>query len=301
MDIRALEVFLHAAETLNFSRTAEQMHLSVSAVSRTIQRLEADLGQAVLSRDRRGMELTAAGRAFSSYARDALSRWQQIQREVSDERELAGEISLFGSVTASYRVLAPILGSFRETHPRVDLMLQTGDQAEGIQRVLAGENDLSVSGRPPVLPERLAFLALLESPLRIIVPASDCSVRRQVIGLSTTEPADWRAIPLVMPERGVTRGLLEDWLAARQLSPRIYAQVAGHEAIVSMVALGLGVGIAPQLVIEASGMREQVDFLPLDAPLPPLSVGLCCLRNRLESPLLAAFWAAARQAYATGV
>ena len=70
---------------------------------------------------------------------------------------------------------------------------------------------------------------------------------------------------------------------------------------IGLVALGLGVGIAPQLVIEASGMREQVDFLPLDEPLPPLSVGLCCLRNRLESPLLAAFWGAARQAYASGV
>ena len=137
--------------------------------------------------------------------------------------------------------------------------------------------------------------------MRIIVPAADCIVRRQVLGLSTIDTAAWREIPFVMPERGVTRGLLEDWLAARKLSPRIYAQVAGHEAIVSMVALGLGVGIAPQLVIEASGMREQVDFLPLDEPLPPLAVGLCCLRNRLASPLLAAFWEAARQAYATGV
>ena len=301
MDSRSLEIFLHAAETLNFSRSAEELHLSVSAVSRTVQRLEADVGQALLARDRRSMELTAAGRAFVAYARDALSRWQQIRREVSNERELAGEISLFGSVTASYRVLAPILGTFRETHPRVDLMLQTGDQAEAVQRVLSGENDLSVSGRPPVLPERLAFLPLLESPLRIIAPAADGIVRRQVLGLSANDAAAWREIPFVMPERGVTRALLEDWLAARQLSPRIYAQVAGHEAIVSMVALGLGVGIAPQLVIEASGMREQVDFLPLDEPLTPLSVGLCCLRNRLESPLLSAFWAAARQAYAIGV
>ncbi len=212
MDNRALEIFLHAADTLNFSRTAEQLHLSVSAVSRTVQRLENELGQPLLARDRRSMELTAAGRAFVGYARDALSRWQQVQRQVSDERELAGEISLFGSVTASYRVLAPILGSFRETHPRVDLMLQTGDQAEGIQRVLAGENDLSVSGRPPTLPERLAFLPLLESPLRIIVPASDCIVRRQVLELSASDAGSWTSIPFVMPERGVTRGLLEVYM-----------------------------------------------------------------------------------------
>jgi len=301
MDVRALEVFLHASETLNFSRTAEQLHLSVSAVSRTVQRLESDLGHELLTRDRRSMELTTAGRTFARYARDAVSRWQQVRREVSDESELTGELSLFGSVTASYRVLAPILDRFRQSHPRVDLMLQTGDQAEGVQRVLAGENDLSVSGRPPVLPERLAFLPLTESPLRIIVPAGDCAVRQHVMSLASLEDEGWRTTPFVIPERGVTRGLLEDWFASHHLQPRVTAQVAGHEAIVSMVALGLGVGIAPLLVIEASGMREQVDFLPLDAPLPPLSVGLCCLRNRLGTPLLSAFWEAARQAYAGGV
>ena len=301
MDLRSLEIFLHASETLNFSRTAEQLHLSVSAVSRTVQRLESELGHDLLTRDRRSMELTAAGRTFVQYARDTVARWHQVRREVSDESVLVGELSLFGSVTASYRILAPILETFRQDHPRVDLMLQTGDQAEGVQRVLAGENDLSVSGRPPVLPERLAFLPLTESPLRIIVPAADCSVRQQVLGLASLEDEGWNAMPFVIPERGVTRGLLEDWFDAHGIEPRIYAQVAGHEAIVSMVALGLGVGIAPQLVIDASGMRQQVDVLPLDAPLPPLSVGLCCLRSRLDTPLLAAFWEAARQAYAGGV
>ena len=61
MDIRALEVFLHAADSLNFSRTAEQLHLSVSAVSRTVQRLEADLGQPLLARDRRSGKSLMSG------------------------------------------------------------------------------------------------------------------------------------------------------------------------------------------------------------------------------------------------
>ena len=66
-----------------------------------------------------------------------------------------------------------------------------------------------------------------------------------------------------MPERGVTKDMLDTWFSERGIRPRIYAQVAGHEAIVAMVSLGLGIGIAPQLVIEASGMAGSVSSIPL--------------------------------------
>ena len=301
MDVRTLEVFLSTADTLNFSRTAEQLHMSVSAVSRNIQKLEEELGQVLFHRDRRHMELSPAGSALVDYARDAVARWRQLRRDMAGQASLSGEISVFGSVTASYRVLAPILESFRVSYPGVDLMLKTGDQAEGVQRVLDGDTDVSVSARPFGLPERLAFLPLMESPLRIIIPASDCQVRQQVLGIVPGDKTAWRHVPIIVPERGVSRSSLQTWLKQRQLQPRVYAQVAGHEAIVSMVALGLGVGIAPELVIEASGMGNRGDSLPLDAPLPPLSVGLCALQGRLDSPVMAAFWQSARQAYQSTV
>ena len=69
MDTRALTVFLAVAESLNFSRSAEQLHMSVSAVSRTVSRLEDDIGQPLLERDRRSIRLTPAGRDFQAYAR----------------------------------------------------------------------------------------------------------------------------------------------------------------------------------------------------------------------------------------
>ncbi len=62
MDIRSLTVFLSVADTLSFSRSAEQLHMSVSAVSRTVARLEDELGKPLLERDRRRVSLTPAGR-----------------------------------------------------------------------------------------------------------------------------------------------------------------------------------------------------------------------------------------------
>ena len=298
METRSLQVFLSVAETLNFSRSGAALHMSVSAVSRTVQRLEDELGQRLLERDKRSVRLTREGRAFREYARQAVAEWQQVKRQLGRDQELAGEVSLYCSVTASYRVLSPVLEAFRVTHPAVEIMLHTGDQADGVGRILDGQDDVAVSGRPQQLPDRLAFLPLRESPMRFCMPAADCAVRQQVLAGDPRSVAfDWSDVPFIIPERGVTHDMLEDWFREMGIRPRIYAQVAGHEAIVAMVALGLGVGIAPELVVTASGMTERVDYIDVAAPLPALTIGLCSLHQRLSSPLVKSLWDVAEQTY----
>tara|TARA_R110002110_G_scaffold415765_1_gene655126 strand:- start:1133 stop:2041 length:909 start_codon:yes stop_codon:yes gene_type:complete len=302
MDTRSLAVFLSVADTLSFSRSSELLHMSVSAVSRTIARLESELGQEVLERDRRSVRLTSAGRDFREYARQTLAQWQQLQRKLGTVEELAGEVRLFCSVTASYSVLAPILAAFRSAHNAVDILMHTGDQADGINRVLAGLDDVAVSGRPSQLPRRLEFLPLLNSPLCFYRPAADCAVRDLVVTADQAANGfDWESVPFIVPERGVTKELLDGWFREQGIRPRIYAQVAGHEAIVAMVSLGLGVGIAPQLVVQSSGMLDSVCEMPVAQQLPPLSIGLCSLGQRLTSPVLKSFWDVAGQTYTDGV
>lgn len=66
-------------------------------------------------------------------------------------------------------------------------------------------------------------------------------------------------------------------------------QIAGHEAIVSMVALGCGVGIAPDVVINNSPVREKVQRLSF-SPIKPFKLGVCCKRSQLDDPLVRALW-----------
>jgi LysR family positive regulator for ilvC len=143
------------------------------------------------------------------------------------------------------------------------------------------------------LPARLEFLPLLQSPLQFCAPTADCAVRDRVCG----GIIDWDEVPFIVPERGITKDMLDNWCRDRGIRPRIYAQVAGHEAIVAMVSLGLGIGIAPQLVIESSGMAGGVSAIPVDDGLPPLAVGLCSLGQRLASPLVKSLWDVAGQTY----
>jgi LysR family positive regulator for ilvC len=129
---------------------------------------------------------------------------------------------------------------------------------------------------------------------------ADCAVRDQVLVEGRLRQGlDWSSVPLIVPERGVTKDQLDAWLAARGVRPRIYAQVAGHEAIVAMVGLGLGVGIAPQIVVDSGGLAGKVSQVDMADGLPPLEIGLCSLRQRLASPLLRSLWEVASSTYAT--
>jgi LysR family positive regulator for ilvC len=295
MDIRSLQLFLTLADNLSFSRTAEQLHMSLSAVSRTLQRLEAESGQRLFERDRRSVRLTAAGERFRRYAESAVIEWQQLRAELHvDPADLRGQVSIYCSVTASYSVLSPILTPFRSAHPGIEIMLHTGDQADAVSRIHEGLEDLAVAARPDDLAQKLGFLTLMQSPLHFIAPAFDCGVSQQLRDDPAAALAD---VPFVMAERGLSRQRVDAWFRARGQRPRIYAQVAGHEAIAAMVGLGLGVGVVPQLVLDNFTHRDQLRVLDMDPPLGPFPVGICALQQRLENPLVGAFWEVARRSY----
>lgn len=298
MDIRSLELFLSLADTLSFSRTAEQMHLSPSAVSRSLQRMEAESGQRLVERDRRSVRLTSAGQRFRVYAEQAVHDWQQLSADLQlDPGDLRGQVSIYCSVTASYSVLSPLLAPFRSAHPQIEIMLHTGDQADAVGRIHAGGEDLAVAACPDDLPRKLVFLTLMDSPLRLIAPGFDCGVSEQLGNAPASRFAD---IPFIVAERGLSKQRVDAWFRARGERPRIYAQVAGHEAIAAMVGLGLGIGVVPQLVLDNFTHREQLRVIEVDEPLGPFPVGLCALRQRLENPLVAAFWETARRSYEYG-
>ena len=107
---------MQPAQTLHFGRTATLCNLSPSATSRLIQRLEETVGQVLVERDNRHVNLTPAGRHFLEYARRAVDYWQQMRGDLNTHKtQLSGEISVFGSVTASYSMLTQILPSMRES------------------------------------------------------------------------------------------------------------------------------------------------------------------------------------------
>ena len=289
MDLRILKQYVNLAESLHFGRASEASHVSPSALSRGIQRLEAELGVSLFDRNNRSVAMTHAGRLFLDYARSALAEWDSVRNTLMEAAgELRGEVSLYCSVTASYSFLFEILAAVRRHHPRIEIKLHTGDPEEAIGRVLSGQDDIAIGARPGTMPASLAFRRIADSPLVFISAREDL----QAAG-GAARPFDrdfWSRQPMILSERGLARRRVDEWFRTLGLPPVIYAQVAGYEAIVSMVSLGFGIGVVPLIVLDNSPLSDTVRVLEVEPGLEPYEVGLFTLRKRLASPLISAFW-----------
>ena len=287
MDFRVLQQFLALADNLHFGRAAERSHVSASALTRSIQRLETEVGAELFERDNRSVALTEAGRTFLDYARDALRDWAAIRhRLMAEAGVLRGEVRLYCSVTASYSFLFDILARVRQQHPQIEIKLHTGDPEDAIGRVQTGREDIAIAARPDHLPASLAFRLIEVSPLEFIVARSH--------ELDRDDPPtkdEWRACPMILSERGLARDRADRWFRRLGVQPTIYAQVAGNEAIVSMVSLGFGVGVVPRIVLDASPLRDTVRVLEMEPALAPYEVGLVTQERSLANPLVRAVWA----------
>ena len=122
-----------------------------------------------------------------------------------------------------------------------------------------------------------------------IAPALPCPVRNQV----SVEKPDWSTVPFIMADQGPVRRRIELWFRRQKISnPLIYATVSGHEAMVSMVALGCGVALLPEVVLENSPepVRNRVMILDRSDEKTPFELGVCAQKKRLHEPLIDAFW-----------
>jgi LysR family positive regulator for ilvC len=284
MDTHKLTLFVALASSGHFGRAATACHVSPSTMSRNLKQLEDELGTRLMERDNRSVALTADGKRFLLFARETLQQWETFQESlVAGATQLRGQLSLYCSVTASYSFLYDILTQFRTRHPSINIKLHTGDPAQAITRITNGLEDVAIATRPERLPAGLDFKPIAHSPLVFIGPVDDSRL--------ADASQRWQYLPMIISEGGLARERFDAWCRRESLSPNIYAEVQGNEAIVSMVSLGFGIGLVPQIVLDNSPLQQQVKQLPNQPDMGPFETGICVLKKRLKSPIVAALWA----------
>lgn len=287
MDIRSAQLFQHLASSLNFSKTSEQLYVSPPTLTRVIQRLEQELGVELFYRDKRSVRLTAAGQRFQQFVRRWLDEWHQLQVDLQlASAELTGEIRLFCTVTASYSHLPAILDRFRLMCPKAEIKLTTGDAASAIEKVRLDEADIALAAHPSSLPANLAFRSIASLPVMLIAPAMPCKVN----DLLQQHPISWQQVPMIMPEHGPARSRFDRWLQDLDILPHVVAKVDGHEAMVSMVALGTGIALVAEAVVSQSPVKDRIRVVDLPYRFEPFDLGVCMLAKREQEPLIKAFW-----------
>lgn len=284
MNHHEIKNFLTAAEVLHFGRASDICHLSPSALTRSIQRLEHELGQELFIRDNRRVQLTVAGETFREYASKALRDWDKVCEDLRDDGAVQGAVSLFASVTAVHSVLPDLLESYRAAFPKVRLSLQTGAAEDSIERLIAGDIDIAVAALPDRQMDRIDFLPLLTTNLVFVGP------KKEVPNLRYSEPSDLRKLPLVLARSGVSRSRVNQCLRELGAHTARISEVSGNEGILAMVRLGCGIGVVPELVLERSPFADELVVLEDTPVLAPYVVGLCSTPKSLQRASVAALW-----------
>lgn len=286
MNLHEIENFLTLAEHLHFAKASQRCNLSPSALTRSIQRIEESTGQVLFDRDNRSVQLTPAGETFRLYAINALRDWQQLQENLrDDERSISGTVSIYASVTAAYSLLPDLLETYRTRYPEVQLELRTGSAEHAIQQILDGDIDIAVAALPDKPHSNLEFKPLTQTNL-VFVSSAKSPQNKQLIA----QGLDLSIAPLVLPQTGPSRRRLNEYLKVKNITPNISTEVSGNEGILAMVRLGCGIGIVPELVLERSPFRDDLQKIN-DAPeLEPYVVGLCTTQQHLKKPSISALW-----------
>ncbi|MCQ8877328.1 HTH-type transcriptional activator IlvY [Pseudoalteromonas shioyasakiensis] len=290
MDHKRLDYFLVLAKTLHFSRASELCHISAPTLSRNIKQLEEEVGVALFSRDNRSVKLTREGESFIDYANATLANWHRFRANVQDpEQTIYGKVSIYCSVTASYSFLHQILEQLRLQHQHIEIKLNTGDPALAINRVLDSHEAMAIAAKPDKLPAQIAFASIGYSSLVFIAPRNPSAITEKLA--SYNGAVNWSELEFIVPEQGFTRQRLEHWWRKNNINAKIYAQVAGHEAMVSMVSLGLGIAMVPKIVLDNSPLKDRVQIINDKREAPAgFEIGLAVLRKELADPALTALW-----------
>lgn len=280
-----LRLFDHLAHTCHFGRTAAECHVSPSTLSRTIARLETESGAHLFDRDHRSVALTPEGVRFRGLVAEVLSAWDRYAAGAhEDATNVVGTVALFCTVTASQTIVPEMLARFRATYPGVHLALETGYAADALARLDDGSVDLTVAAIPARVPRHLLAHVITTTPLVFVAPSDTSNP------LSPTPDAGWSHVPFVLPAAGLARTLIDRWFRRHRIRPLVTAEATGHEAVLSLVSLGCGVGVVPELVALQGPLASGLRVLRVDIDLPAFDIAACTTPDRLTNGAVAALW-----------
>jgi len=289
MELRHLRYFLGVAETLNFSRAAEKLHVAQPSLSKQIRDLEHQVGAALFVRDRQRVELTAAGRVFREQARLVLEQAARaVQLAQRADRGEIGRLAVGFVGSVSYSFLPWVLRAFRERFPGVELDLRELDLPDQIASLRDGRIDAGFL-RLPVQDENVAFEVIFREPFVLALPADHPLAGRQAVPLE--QLADEAFI--LFPDRGGSgfRRQIVELCQRGGFLPHVVQEAAPMQNVIGLVGAGIGIAIVPESVQKIR--VPEVEYRPFDRPLPQAEIALAW-RKGDRNPVVGAFFEVAR-------
>lgn len=284
IDFDGIQAFVMIAELGGFSKAAEQLHITQTALTRRIQKLESYLGLKLLDRTTRYVALTQVGRDFLPQAMGFVSEMTRAIEGLKDmSKHSLGSFTLACVPTMAAHILPELIRKYADICPHNRIRLLDARSYEVRSAVLNGKAELGISIQGEKNPE-LVEMPLFDDRLMFFCRDTHPFASRASVGWSDMSRADI----IVVSNMTATRVVMDYQLAKRGIRLSGAYEVQHHATAISLVAAGVGCAILPASTLE-EGDRLGVCRIPLIGPVVKRKVILSQRKNSTLSPAANAF------------
>ncbi|HSW19846.1 MAG TPA: LysR substrate-binding domain-containing protein [Ramlibacter sp.] len=292
MELRHVRYFEAVAETLNFTRAAERLHVTQSTVSHQIKQMEDELGVALFDRVGKKVRITEAGETLRSYMGPALAQIDRGLHALRPGEALTSHLRLGTTPSFNTRMIPLCVSTFLSQHPGHEVTVEELSASAIASGVIGDTLDLAVSYAPANKRE-LWFEPLYNEELRLVVAASHPLARRRRVRM--VELHHLRMV--LLPESFATRKLLDDCFEAAGATPLVVAQMNSIGPMIELIRQTDLAGIIAETAVHAT---DEVRVIALEDPTPRRTPGLMWRRGVRRSPAVRQFAEIIRRAVARG-
>lgn len=259
LTLRQIEVFIAVVKHLNYTRAAEELHLSQPAVSMQIRQLEENIGLPLFEQLGKQMFLTDAGREMHTYGRRVKDLMDEADKVFQAIKGLGrGELSISVATTASH-FATRLLAAFSRQHEGITISLDITNRETLRRQLDNNERDLVIMGQPPEGLE-VEATAFMDNPLVMIAPANHPLAGRKKIPLAHFSQENF-----VVRELGSgTRSAIERFFDQQGVAFNTGIEMTSNEAIKQAVEAGLGLGIVSIHTLELELETKRLVVLDIE-------------------------------------
>lgn len=279
-DLGDLRGFLAVADLGSFRAASEALHLSQSALSRRVDKLEQALGVQLFERTTRKVELTTIGRGFVPRARNVLNELENALIGFHDlSHRLSGEVTIACVPSAVAYFLPEVIRQYHQQYPGIRIRVIDESSLAILSAVARGDADFGLT-YIGTQDSDVTFLPLLEERFIVALRVGHPLAERMTLTWEDLAGFDY----ISLAQGSGNRFLIDQALASHAVRPRWFCEVKHVPALVSLVEAGLGIGVVPKLAMPPEGHPTLITR-PLANPSISRTIGLIQRRGRILSPV----------------
>ncbi|MCF6410293.1 LysR family transcriptional regulator [Pseudalkalibacillus salsuginis] len=274
MELLQLKYFQTVARLEHLTKAAQELHIAQPALSKTISRLEKDLGVPLFDRQKRQIQLNTFGHIFLKQVDIALSALEEGRRQIADQAELErGRVVI---ASTNHQCDAELVGSFLSQYPENNLFIkQTSSEKQNVKLLQDGEIDFFITSLT-LENKDIDRFAFVTEEIFLAVPSNHQLADRQSINLTEVTNESFISLKVGDHFRELTSGFCKE----AGFVPNISCEVDEIAAISSFVQTGIGVAF---LTKDALQKNSSLILLPIEQPICQRTFQIAWLRKRYLS------------------